>query len=385
MAELYDLIVIGSGGGSILADSAAESGHKAAMIEAKGWGGTCLNRGCIPTKIMVHAADLIRESERSRKIAVRGEPLTIDWPALKKRVFSKIAEGESMPDYYAPYSNIRLYKALAVLAGKEKILGKERFAVDLKDSSRPDGAVQERIYADRLLLANGGRTHIPQGAGFEESGFLSSEILFSESGWPDELPESMIIIGGGDIGAEFAHIFSAFGVRVKLVQHNKRLVPNEISARLRQLLEKNGVEIYLNCDTLSSGRKNGRKYLKIRERETSELQLLEAEEFFIAPGIVPNSDSLKTESLGIACDAKGWIKTNEFLETNVENVYALGDINGRAQLRHKANYEASVLAYNLFGPGSEAADKRRKVSYDFVPAGTFSAMHQFLLRPVLLR
>lgn len=372
MAEIFDIAVIGSGGGSIIADTAMETGHKVAMIEATGWGGTCLNRGCIPTKIMVHAADLIRDSQRAAEVALEGEPLTVDWPALKKRVFAKIRQGDTMKDYYAPCANISLYKAKASFLPKIRQAGEELFALALTGE-----AVPSEIWARRVVLANGGHTKVPASLGFAETGFLSSESLFKEETWPEQLPASLLIIGGGDIGTEFAHIFSSFGVRVELVQHNVRLVPKqdgEISARLKTILENNGIAIHLNYDTVRAYRKDGQKYLEIRERTTGESKTLAAEEFFICPGIRPNTDDLGLEQVGLAADSRGWIPSNEYLETSVPGIYAIGDINGRQQLRHKANYEAQVLAYNLLQEGASAQEKRRRARYEFVPAGTFTAL-----------
>lgn len=371
MPKVFDIAVIGSGGGSIIADKAIGTDKKVAMIEGTGWGGTCLNRGCIPTKIMVHAADLIRASQRAEAVALKGEALKVDWPALKGRIFSKIREGESMPDFYAPYENISLYKAFASFLPKEKREGEELFALKLEGEDCP-----EKILARRVVLANGGHTNIPADLGLDQMEFLCSESLFNEESWPEELPASMIIIGGGDIGAEFAHIFSSFGVRVDLVQHNVRLVPKqdfEISARLQRILEENGVRIHLNYDTVHAHAEGKSKILDIRERSTGEVKRLEAEELFVCPGIRPNIEKLQLENIGLK-SLNGWIASNEYLETAVPGVYAIGDINGRQQLRHKSNYEAQVLAYNLLEEGAESPEKRRKACYDYVPAGTFSAL-----------
>lgn len=372
MTEIFDLAVIGSGGGSFLADKAIESGHRLALIEGTGWGGTCLNRGCIPTKIMVHAADVIRESERASDIALRGRALAVDWPALKKRVFDKIAEGETMRDYYAPYPNIKLYKAYASFAGKEVYEGRSLFRLLLRDGDK-----EEMILAEKAVIANGGRTKVPEGIGLEETGYLSSERLFNPETWPEKLPESMILIGGGDIGVEFAHIFSSFGVKVDLVQHNVRLVPkhdHEISARLKTVLEKNGIGIHLNYDTVKAYVKDGLKHLLIRRRDSGRDETLSAEEFFVCPGIIPNSDTLNLDSISLETDPRGWIKTDEYLRTSLDGVYALGDINGRQQLRHKANYEGALLAENLLGEASSKPELRRAADYDLVPAGTFTAL-----------
>lgn len=371
--EIFDIAVVGSGGGSILADTAMITGHRVALIEGTAWGGTCLNRGCIPTKIMVHAADLIRETQHAASMALDGQPLTINWQALRERVFGKIDEGASMPDYYASAGNVVLYMAMASFAGRTSVKGEELFALHLKTAA---GDVSE-ILARKVVLANGGHTFIPQGLGLEDVGFATSESFFTPEGFPSKPYESLIIVGGGDIGCEFAHIFASFGTKVKLVQHNVRLVPRqdgEISARLLKILEHDGIEVYLNRDTVEAGRSRNGKTMRVVHRVTGEEELLEAEEIFVSPGIRANSPSLNLAAIGLRTADNGWIETNEYLETRVPGVYALGDLNGHQQLRHKSNYEATILAWNLLQEGASHPDKRRQADYDIVPSATFTAV-----------
>lgn len=371
--DIFDIAVIGSGGGTIIADTAMETGHKVALIEGSGWGGTCLNHGCIPTKIMVHAADVVRESEKAAKMGLQGVPLTADWPSLRTRVLEKIAEGKSLPDYYAAHANISCYFAMASFLPKQLHEGKEYFTLHLADNQGREGD----ILASQVVLANGGHTYVPEGQGFDEISYISAESFFAPEGFPAKAYDSLIIVGGGDIGVEFAHIFASFGTKVKLVQHNVRLVPkqdHEVSEKLLTLAKRDGVEVYLNRDTIMAGETASGKTLRIRHRETGEEEMLTAEEIMVSPGIRGNASSLNLSAVGLPATPHGWILTNEYLETAVPGIYALGDINGREQLRHKSNYEATILAWNLLQDGALHPKRRRKVSYEVVPRATFTAL-----------
>lgn len=370
--QVYDIAVIGSGGGTYIADMAIETGHKVCLVEGTRWGGTCLNRGCIPTKIMVHAADLIRESQRANEIAIDGEPLTINWPKLKERVFQKIDESQSMVDYYAPYQNIELRNAFASFKGKVELNSKSYFHLILESDD-----YTEEIYAEKVVLANGARTNVPSDIGLENITYMTSESLFNKTTWPETLPQSMTIMGGGDIGVEFAHIFSSFGVKVTLVQRNKRLVPkqdHEVSERILNILERDGIKVMCDTLTLEAYEADGLKHLKIQNRTSKEVEVISSEAVFVSPGVISNADNLHLEAIGLELDDKNWIETNAYLETSIENLYAMGDINGKQQLRHKSNYEGQILAYNLMSPEVKDDTDRRKADYTVVPAATFTAM-----------
>ena len=148
--KIYDLAVIGSGGGTYLPDKAIETGHQVALIEGSDWGGTCLNHGCIPTKIMVHVADVIKMTRQGQDLALKGNPMEVDWPKLEERVFSKLQEGEGMVDYYAPYPNIDLYKAFASFAGREEIEGETIFVLNLSKGGQKQGQIKASR-ADALI------------------------------------------------------------------------------------------------------------------------------------------------------------------------------------------------------------------------------------------
>ncbi len=357
----YDVIVIGTGGATIVADAAIATGKKVAIIEKGKFGGTCLTRGCIPTKVMVTVADAVREIEELPKIGVKVQPATIDWDLMSKRVWHKIDESKGVEAYYDKFDSVDLYRGAATFV-RDKVL-----KVTLKD-----GSVTDEITAPIIVLGVGGHTKINPIKGLEEAGYMSSESLFGDK-YPKKPFKSLVVMGGGPIGTEFAHVFAAAGTKVTLVQHNVRLLPKEdeeISAQIYKDITRLGIDVILNQEPEEVRVENGEKVVVIRDRATGEVKEVRGEEILMASGIKPATEELHLENTTIKTKRGGWIMTNEFLETSVDGVYALGDINGEAPFRHKANYEADILAHNLFY--AKSTDDFRWARYDLVPAVTFT-------------
>ncbi len=182
-----------------------------------------------------------------------------------------------------------------------------------------------------------------------------------------------MILGGGPIGAEFAHVFAAAGTKVTMVQHNVRLLPKEdedVSEAVLNEFKEFGIETLLNKDTISIREENGEKVLTIKDRTTGEEGEVRADEILLATSVVSNADTLNLENTKVEVDERGWVRTNEFLQTTQENVWAIGDVNGMPQFRHKANYEAEIVTHNLLH--SESYEDYRWADYSLVPAVTFT-------------
>ncbi len=357
----YDIIVIGTGGATIVADAAIKKGKKVAIIEKAKFGGTCLTRGCIPTKVMVTVADAVREIEELPKIGVKVEPASIDWDLMSKRVWQKIDESIGMEAYYKKFDNVDVYNGAASFV-KDKVV----------TVTYTEGGVSEEITAPIIILGVGGHTKINPIKGLEEAGYMSSESLFGNK-YPKKPFKKLIVMGGGPIGTEFAHVFAAAGTEVTLIQHNVRLLPKEdeeISEQIYKDITRLGIEVILNQEPQEVRVENGEKVVVIEDRKTGEIREVRGEEILMASGIKPATEELKLENTSIETMRGGWIKTNEFLETSVEGVYAMGDVNGEAPFRHKANYEADIIAHNLFF--AESPQDFRWARYDLVPAVTFT-------------
>ena len=197
--------------------------------------------------------------------------------------------------------------------------------------------------------------------------YLTSESFFGEK-FPKKPWKSLIIIGGGVIAAEFSHIFSAFGTEITVVEMLPRLVSTEepeVSAFVEKNFRKH-MNVYTNYRAIKAQLKKNVKDLTIKNEQTGEEKEVEAEEILVAAGVRSNADLLKVEKAGIEINSRGWINTNEYLETNVSNIWCLGDANGRYQFRHKANYEAEICTNNIFG------NEKRKVDYSTVPWAIFT-------------
>lgn len=357
----YDVIVIGTGSGNIILDNAMEKGLKCAQIEKNKFGGTCLNRGCIPTKVMVTAADMVRSIQNSEEIAIDADSAKINWTKLRDRVWNKINENKYIYNVYKGMKELDVYEGEAYFTGKKTI--KVRFS---------DGRESEEITADKIFIGTGAKTNVPKIEGLRETGYLTSEVLFEEE-FPDKPYEELIILGGGPIGCEFAHIFSAAGTKVKIVQRNVRLLPKEdksLSEELRKAMELFDVEMHFGVNTIKVSSDGEKKIVLLEEKKTGKTYEISGDEILVAPGVIPNTESLNLEVTGIQTDKKGNIITNEFLETTEENVWAIGDVNGNRNFRHVANHEADVVSHNVFF--AESPEDYRWIDYDLAPAVTYT-------------
>lgn len=367
----YDVIVIGTGAGNIVTDAALDSGLKVAQIEKGKFGGTCLTRGCIPTKVMVTVADFIRENEKVKKIGIESSKVNVDWDKLTERVWNKINESIDILEEYKKEENLDVYEGTAFFT-EDKVL-KVKYN---------NGEISEEVTADKIILAAGARSRrIDNVEGAKEVGYITTEDFFGEK-FPKKPYKSLIIVGGGAIGTEFAHFFSSLGTKVSLVQSRDRLIPRAdraVSSQLGKMFERYGINLNFNAELKKISIENGEKILTIQNKITGQETKLYGEEILVAAGVIPNTDLLEISNTNIAVDKAGWIRTNEFLETSVEGVYAIGDINGHGQLRHKANYEADILVNNLFPAalplGQVDDDKeveRRFARFDIIPAVVYT-------------
>jgi len=353
----YDLAVVGSGAGLVVLEAAMEAGVRCAIVEKAKFGGTCLNKGCIPTKMLAYPADLVREIEHAKKTGVNAPSPSVDWETLSGRMWKQIGMNRLVEEELENAENVTVYKGTGAFTGPQTM-----------EVSYPDGGTEE-FEAERFVIAAGARSLVPPIRGIEEAGYVVSETFFGDK-FPKTPWESLILIGGGPIGVEFAHIFSALGTRVTVVQLTDRLLmPEEetVSEFVKQQFERNGIRVLTGAMAIAAEKRGDTKVVTIRDTATKEEYAVEGEEIFLAAGVRTNGDTLGLDKAQIETDKKGWIVTNEYLETSRKHIWALGDINGKFQFRHKANFEAEVLAHNLFQPG-----EKRKVCYQTVPWAIFT-------------
>ena len=344
----YDVIVVGSGSGMLIADEAVGHGLRVALVDRGPYGGTCLNSGCIPSKMLIHPADRIVEIQEAGKLGVKADIKAIDFKAIMRRMRHSIGETrEHIRAGIEGIENLDFYE------------GEGRFVAE-----RTIEVNGERIEGQNIFLASGSRPLIPPIDGLQKVDYLTNETLLQL----DELPQSLIIIGGGYIGVEYGHFFAAVGTKVTILEMTDRLVPveePEIRGLLYDQLSKR-MDVRLNSQAQEITNDGGRVKVRVKDSVTGESKDFTADRILIAVGRRSNADLLGVENAGIKLDKRGFIETNELLETSVKNIYAVGDANGRQMFTHVANREALIASENLLH------DAGLKMSYDAVPHAVYS-------------
>jgi len=354
----FDIVIIGSGAGLSTLSSALQNSLTCALIENAKFGGTCLTRGCLPSKIIVHPADVIREAQHAKKVGLDYVPPKVDWGLITERMWHTIDEHKGIEQSMSNVEGLTVYKGTGEFT--------RAFAMRVKDKN---GGYSEEFEGSKFVIAAGARSFVPPITGLEETGYVISESFFGDK-FPKTPWKSLVIIGGGAIGAEFAHIFSAQGTKVTVVEMQPHMVSTEeedISIQLEKHFANNGIDVLTNHKAVSVQKSRDQKSVSVENILTGEAQTIECEEILVSSGIRSNADRLKVQNTGVQTDERGWVVTNEFLETNVKNIWAYGDINGKFQFRHKANYEAEICNNNIF-----SSEEKREADYTKVPWAIFT-------------
>lgn len=356
--RMFDLVVIGTGAGLTVAEAAAKRGLEVAIIEKGKFGGTCLTRGCIPSKMLVYPADMLREAERAHKVGLTFDKPRIDWDLISRRVWERIDVSKEIEQTFSTIPNVTCFK------GEGRFTGPNTMRVRL------NGGGEAELSGKKFLIAAGAHTRVPTIPGLEEAGYITSESFFGDR-YPKKPWKSLIIWGTGTVAMEFAHIFAAFGTDVTVFGRNPRLLPHEepeISDLLRWQMKDFGVKLHTGYDVISVEQTPAGKLVTARSKETGEIITAEGEEFLVAAGVEPATKSLGVDLAGVETDEAGWIKADQYLKTSVPHIYALGDILGGYLFRHKANYEADILINNWFSPDSP----KRAADYRAIPWAIFT-------------
>jgi len=355
----YDVIAIGTGVGLAFINNAVSKGLKCAIIERGKFGGTCLTRGCIPSKILLHPADIIQEVKHARKIGLNVSNINLDWKLLGERMWKKIGLSKTMEDKFTNANDFDVYK------GTGEFVKNHLLKINYNDGQEP-----VTIFGEKIIIAVGSRSRIPNIPGLDTTGYITSETFYGDS-FPKKPWKDLVIIGGGVIGVEFAHMFSSYGTNVTIVELGDKLVPkedHEVAFHLENQFRNNDIEVLLETQALEVVKNGERKRVKIINNITQEIKYLDTDEIVIAIGVRPNLDITKIENTDVELDNFGWIKTNEYLETSVDNIWAIGDVNGLYQFRHKANYEMYKSINNILSPEKP----KKKVNYNIVPWAIFT-------------
>ncbi|MGY5855499.1 MAG: dihydrolipoyl dehydrogenase [Candidatus Thorarchaeota archaeon] len=351
----YDLIIIGSGVGMRLLGLAHEKGIKVAVIERGPMGGTCLNRGCIPTKILTYLADIIVQAEHLKDLGVKIKVEEIDYPGIMKR----------MRDHVDGISN----RQMNMVEEDEKIDRFEGIGVFVKDYVIEVNG--QRITAPKIIIASGSRPLIPQIKGLDDVDYLTNDEALRLM----EQPKSLLIVGGGYVATEFGHFFSAVGSDVTIIGRNKYLVKNEdsdVSELLKDELSKR-MQVYTNYEVIEVKEKEGLKIAVARNRENGKEEEFGGDALLVAAGRRSNTDLFHPERTGVEIDENGWVIVDDQFRTSKEGIWALGDAIGRYQFRHVANEEYRYLWHNMMNVGNEDGESKFKsMNYDAIPSAVFS-------------
>ena len=327
---------------------AAERGLSVAVVEQGPFGGTCLNRGCIPSKMLIHCADVMETIQRSALFGIKAKVEALDWNFIIRRATEGIDA-----DALAIEEGNRQSPNITVFNGSGRFVGEKTLEVN-----------GDRIRSETIVIAAGTRPSIPEIPGLGEVPYITSD----EALRLPEQPQRLAILGGGYISAELAHFFGALGTEVTIIHRQPIMLRDEdeeVANRFTQVFQRKH-KILLNSQASRVYRDGGDIVLGVIS--DGETRNVIADVLLVAAGRVPNSDLLSVADTGVETDARGFIKTDEYLQTVAPGIWALGDIVGRYLLKHSANLEASYAAHNIFNPDQWAA-----IDYHAMPHAIFSS------------
>jgi pyruvate/2-oxoglutarate dehydrogenase complex dihydrolipoamide dehydrogenase (E3) component len=345
--EQYDGIMIGSGqGGTPLAKAMANAGWRTALIEREHIGGTCINEGCTPTKTMFNSARVAYLARRSADYGVHTESPSVNMSevrARKQRVVDSFRDGG--------LRSIELTSRLDLFKGEATFTGPKTLDVQL------NGGGKRTLQAEKVFINTGGRPSVPDIEGLSGVPFLNSTSIMEL----DELPDHLLVMGGGYIGLEFGQMFRRFGSKVTIVHRGDRVLTREdpdIADEIAKILREDGIDLQLNTEVAGAGLSEGK--IRLSVTSASGEQTISGTHLLVAVGRTPNTDRLNLKAAGIGTDRRGYVKVNDRLETNVPGVYALGDVNGGPQFTHISYDDFRILRANLL-EGGDASTKDRLV------------------------
>lgn len=346
----YDLILIGTGSGMEIVEAIIQNNHdiKVAVIDKDEPGGICLTRGCIPSKLLIYPANIVRTVEKSSEFGINTEIKSIDFKAVMERMRSIINR-----DITAIRNGLSKSKNIDYYTEEAEFIAPYTLKVG-----------DETVTSKLIFLSTGSRPLIPPVDGLQEIGYLTSDTILQIS----QLPRSTAIIGGGYIAAEYGHFLSAMGSKVTIIGRNPQFIPEEepeVSALAKWELQKHAT-VLTNHEVRKAEITSEGKKLTAFDRSNKKEAKIVANEILVATGRRSNSDILHPEKAGIEIDFKGFIIADEYMQTSQSNIWVLGDANGKFLFKHVANYEARIAYYNAI------LKKKVKVDYHAVPHAVFT-------------
>lgn len=340
----YDAIIIGAGqAGNPLSNALAEHGWTVALIEKSHLGGTCINTGCTPTKTMIASAQIAHYARNASRWGIKAGDVSVDLSAIvsrKNAIVEKFRSG--LEQKVAKHPKVHLYRGAA------------RFI-----SSRTVQIGKDTIESERIFLNLGDRPNPPQLTGLDAAGYLTNESIMELQ----DVPEHLLVLGGGYIGLEFGQMFRRFGSRVTVIHQPERLLPHEdadVTTELQKALEAEGIEFRLKSNPVKVERKQGEIHLTFTSG--SQTSTVNGTHLLAATGRRPNTDDLSLDKAGVEVDSHGYVKVNERLETTVPGIWALGDVKGGPAFTHISYNDYQIVYANVVESKNQTT-KNRYVPY----------------------
>lgn len=346
--EIFDVIVIGTGSGMNVASAAVNNGFKTAVVENGPMGGTCINRGCVPSKMLIYPADATALIKEASKIGVNATVNSVDFKNIMTRMHTLVRE-----DTGAQAHAVEATPGMKWFKGTGEFVGDYTLKVG-----------NSTITAKTIFIVSGARVGVPKVKDLDKVDYLTSDTVLEL----EAPPKSVIIMGGGYIGVEYGHFFSGIGTKTTIIQRPQRILPEEeteVSDLLKLELQKR-MDIFTGYEATSVKQQGSLKTVVAKNRADGSLKEFTAEALMVATGRVPNSDILKPEKTGVKLDEHGYIKVNDYLETSKKNIFAFGDAIGKYMFKHVANYEAGLAWHNTMH------DHKAPVDYTAVPHAVFT-------------
>lgn len=327
----YDHIILGTGQATgTLLGRLIPTGESIAVIEGGRVGGSCVNYGCTPTKTLVASAKAIHKAGRGNFYGFQTGPIQLDYPRVRARMNAiRRAGSNGLTEWMETTSNVTFIRAWAAFEDSQRLRVGEK-----------------RIEGKHIYINTGTYPFVPPVRGIEEVPWMDSAGLLDL----EELPRHLLIIGGGYIGMEFAQIYRRFGAEVTVVQRDPQVMPREdadVAGAVREILEGEGIRILCRATAREVSRKNGRLALRLETDQGAET--VEGTHLLVASGRRPNTARLQLEVAGIQTDSRGYIQVDDYCRTNVEGVFAVGDVNGQGAFTHTAVNDAEIVLDHLFG------------------------------------
>src|SRR5579862_372574 len=344
----YDAIIIGSGqAGNPLSKALAEHGWTVALIEKSHLGGTCINTGCTPTKAMIASAQIAHYARNASRWGVTAGDVSVDLPAIVSRKNTIVQSFRSgIEQGIAKHPKVHLYRGAA------------RFL-----SSRTVQIDNDEIESERIFINSGTRPAPPQLTGLDSVGYLTNESMMELQ----EVPEHLLVLGGGYIGLEFGQMFCRFGSRVTVIHRAEQLLPHEdadVTTELQKALEAEGIDFRLRSNSVGVERKQGQVRLTVTSG--NQTVTVSGTHILAATGRRPNTDDLSLDKAGVQTDSSGYVKVNSRLETTVPGIWALGDVKGGPAFTHISFNDYQIVYANLVESKNMTTENR------YVPYSLFT-------------